>query len=109
MTTINTDNNVITLVNVFDVDEDKQQALTDLLAKATTDVMRHLDGFVSANLHMSLDGKNVTNYAQWKSKAHFETMLENAEAQVHMKEATMIANKITPNLYRVAHCEEVSE
>jgi quinol monooxygenase YgiN len=106
MAKINSSDNILTLINTFDVDQNKQQALTDLLVKATTDVMRNLDGFISANLHMSLDGKHVANYAQWKSKAHFEAMLDNPEAKIHMKQAGAIANKITPILYEVAHSDD---
>lgn len=105
MTKINPEDNVMTLINTFDVDPDRQQDLVDLLTQATTDVMRHIDGFISANLHKSLDGKNVANYAQWKSEAHFEAMFENPKALVHMKQATEIANKITPVSYK-AVCSE---
>lgn len=105
MTKINPDDNVLTLINTFDVDPDKQQALIDLLTEATTDVMRHMDGFISANLHKSLDGKHVANYAQWKSKAHFEAMLRNPKAQEHMKQSVVLVNKFTPILYE-ATCSE---
>jgi quinol monooxygenase YgiN len=105
MTTIDPGNNVLTLINMCDVDLDKQQALIDLLTEATTDVMRHLDGFVSANLQVSSDGSHVANYAQWKSKAHFEAMLANPKARVHMNQAAAIANKITPILYQAIHSE----
>lgn len=105
MTRINPENNVTTLINTFEVDPEKQQELIDLLTEATTDVMRHLDGFVSANLHKSLDGKHVANYAQWENKATFEAMLKNPEAQVHMKQATDIAISITPILYQAVHSE----
>ncbi len=103
MTHITSDNNVITLINTFEVDLEKQQELLELLIEATTDVMQHIDGFVSANLHKSLDGKSVANYAQWKSKAHFEAMLENQDAQVHMGKAAKIATKFSPILYQVEH------
>jgi heme-degrading monooxygenase HmoA len=36
--------------------------------------MKHAPGFVSANIHRSLDGKKVVNYAQWESKEAFEAM-----------------------------------
>ncbi len=55
---------VVTLINVFTVAPEDQQRLLDLLAEATGSVMNKLPGFVSANLHKSLDGKRVVNYAQ---------------------------------------------
>jgi antibiotic biosynthesis monooxygenase (ABM) superfamily enzyme len=50
-TTITPDQDVMTLVNVFTVEPDRQQELVDLLARATDEVMQHLPGFVSANIH----------------------------------------------------------
>jgi quinol monooxygenase YgiN len=99
--TIATDAPVVTLINVFEVTADRQARLVEILEKATVDVMRHLPGFVSANLHRSLDGTRVANYAQWKSVEDFERMLANPDAQAHMKEATAIA-KAAPVLYKVS-------
>ena len=68
--------------------------------------MRGLPGFVSANLHKSLDGTKVANYAQWRSREHFEAMLEDSAAAVHMKEAAEIAEKFEPHLYEVSFVDE---
>lgn len=54
---------VITQVNVFTVPEDGQQALIDLLIEAAK-AASHVEGWVSASLHRSLDGRRVVNYAQ---------------------------------------------
>ena len=69
MTKIAVDNNVVTLINVFTVRPEQQQLLVDLLVEATEAVMKYQPGFVSANIHKSLDGTRVTNYAQWRSAA----------------------------------------
>ena len=84
MVTIAKDNEVVTLINVFTVAPEDQQRLVDVLADATRAVMRKQPGFVSANIHRSLDGTRVTNYAQWRSTEAFETMLQNQEAAEHM-------------------------
>ena len=63
--------------------------------------MQHIDGFVSANIHQSLDGKVVTNYAQWRDKAAFDAMLEDDEARVHMKKAAELATSYSPVLCTV--------
>ena len=90
-TTITTDSAVMTLINVFTVDPDHQQELVDLLIEATDTIMQHLDGFVSANIHRSQDGHHVVNYAQWRSRADFDAMLQDARARTHMKRAAEIA------------------
>lgn len=53
--------------------------------------MRHLPGFVSANIHKSHDGRRVVNYAQWRSREDFEAMLQNADARPHMARAAEMA------------------
>jgi hypothetical protein len=55
-TTIAIDQDVATLINVFTVTRMTQQPLVDLLTEATKQVMRHRPGFISANIHTSLDG-----------------------------------------------------
>ena len=62
-TTINTDQHCH-LINVFTVNPDSQPQLIDLLHEATNQVIRHRPGsFISANIHASLDGTRVVNYA----------------------------------------------
>jgi antibiotic biosynthesis monooxygenase (ABM) superfamily enzyme len=52
------------LINVFTVDPKDQERLVELWQEGTEEVMRHLPGFISANVHRSLDGTKVINYAQ---------------------------------------------
>jgi heme-degrading monooxygenase HmoA len=106
MTTISTEWDVVTLINVFTVAPEDQQGLLDVLVEATESVMNGLPGFVSANLHASLDGTKVTNYAQWRSREDFEAMLQNPEAMVHMREAARIAERFEPHLYEVSFVDE---
>jgi quinol monooxygenase YgiN len=77
MTTIAKGTRCVTLINVFVVDPQKQQRLMDLLVEATETTMRDLPGFISANIHKSLDGTRVANYAQWRSREDFQAMLQN--------------------------------
>lgn len=92
MSTIEEGRSVLTLINVFTVASEKQQALVDVLVKATEETMRHLPGFVSANIHRSFDGKRVVNYAQWRDQAAFEAMRKDPKAAPHMAAAAALAN-----------------
>jgi antibiotic biosynthesis monooxygenase (ABM) superfamily enzyme len=56
MAKIETDRDILTLINVFTVAPEKQEALVALLIEATKQTMRHLPGFISANIHKSYDG-----------------------------------------------------
>lgn len=100
-TTIATGTTLATLINVFTVQPERQRRLVELLTDATDEVMRHMPGFVAANIHASTDGTKVVNYAQWESAAAFHAMLDNPEAQAHMGQAAELADTFEPHLYTV--------
>lgn len=100
-TTIATNQDVATLINVFTVTSETQQPLVDLLIEATEQVMRHRQGFVSANIHTSLDGTRVVNYVQWGSHEDFRAMLNDPTAREHMSAVDALATS-EPHLYQVA-------
>jgi quinol monooxygenase YgiN len=91
-TTIHPGADVMTLINVFTVAPDKQQELVDVLVEATEKVMVSVPGFVSANIHRSLDGSRVVNYAQWRSREAFEAMRQDPRAGEHMGRAAALAS-----------------
>lgn len=107
MTQISKDAGLITLINVFTVTPDNQRKLVDLLVEATEQTMRHIPGFISANIHKSLDGNRVVNYAQWRSKDDFDAMLKNPKAIPHLKQAAALA-KFEPHLYEVIEAIEAA-
>jgi quinol monooxygenase YgiN len=99
--TIAKDNKVVTLVNVFTVEQENQPRLVQMLVEATEKTMKHVPGFVSASIHKSLDGVRVVNYAQWRTREDFEAMMKNPDAQRHMKPITEIA-QFDAHLYEVS-------
>jgi quinol monooxygenase YgiN len=101
MTTIDTSNTHATLINVFTVEPDRARPLVDLLATVTEETMRHVPGFVSANIHLSTDGTRVVNYAQWASAEAYEQMLQDPSAREHMAKAAALASGFDPHLYTV--------
>ena len=108
MTTITTDKSLVTLINVFTVSPENQQRLVDLLVEATQRTMRNQPGYLSANIHKSLDGTRVTNYAQWRSQADFEAIEKNPEVAVHMRAALQLATSFEPHLYKVSFTDTIS-
>jgi heme-degrading monooxygenase HmoA len=105
MTHISKDQDVVTLINVFTVDPERQQRLVDVLVHATESVIAELPGYVSANIHKSLDGTRVANYAQWRSRDDFEAMLRHPDAAPHMQAAAAMA-AFEPHLYEVVYTHE---
>ena len=101
MTTIQANAPYATLINVFTVDPERAADLADLLTAATDEVMQHLDGFLSANIHVSTDNTRVVNYAQWASAEAMLAMQANETAREHMIKAADLAISFEPHLYRV--------
>lgn len=100
MTTIKVDKDIITLINVFTVDPSRQQQLVDALVETTKEVWRSQDGFISASVHKSKDGKKVVNYIQYKGKEAFDKRLDNPEAVIRMNKVLSMA-KADGHLYDV--------
>jgi quinol monooxygenase YgiN len=101
MPTIDQSGRCATLINVFTVSPERARELTDLLVRATDEVMRHLPGFRSANIHLSTDGTRVLNYAQWDSAQAYQAMLQNPAARAHMGKCAALAVSFDPHLYTV--------
>jgi Antibiotic biosynthesis monooxygenase len=86
------ENKIVTLINVFTMEPAVQQRVVDMLVEATETLveetektMTRLSSFLSASIPKSFDGLRVVNYAQWRSRADFEAMTKNPEAEAHLK------------------------
>ena len=101
MTTIDPHSSLATLINVFSVEPERARELAGLLTTATDEVMQHVPGFVSANIHLSTDGTRVVNYAQWESAEAFQAMLKNPAVREHMDKCAAVATSFEPHLYTV--------
>lgn len=99
MTTISSE--YVTLINVFTVAPESAEALANVLTAASAQVMRHIPGFVSANIHVSTDRTRVVNYAQWESTDAYKAMFDNADAGEHMTKAAALAESFDPHIYVV--------
>lgn len=108
MTTLDPNDNYVTLINTFQVKPEYADKLTELLYHAS-EVMRNVPGFISANLHISEDKTRVVNYAQWRDKSDLEAMYRNSEAQPHLKSAADLAESYDPVLYTLRYSDGCSE
>ena len=91
----------VALINVFTVDPRRQTELVDALDRATVQIFATVPGFVSANLHVSLDRTRVVNYAQWASAEQYEAAMALPVMHEHLSEATSLAASWNPTLTRV--------
>ena len=99
-TVIREDDNIATVINVFDVEASKQQDLIDVLNEGTEKVFRQRPGFVSVNILASKDGTKVVNFAQWRTPADVQATLADAGAQEYAKKAAALG-KPAPGIFSV--------
>ena len=99
MSTIDSNNKICTLINVFTVEPEKQKELFESLKEASKKILRKMPGYISANVHMGDDGKTVTNYAQWASFQEYQNFFAVPEVTEHMKKAADIAIEFKPVTY----------
>jgi len=71
---------VLTMVNVLTPGPGKQLETIQLLQAGMDKTMRHQPGFISANVHRSLNSDHVVVYAQWKDQASVEAAAKQIES-----------------------------
>lgn len=104
MPIITADSGFITQINVFDVPPGGQEALIAYLAEAAR-AARDVEGWVSASLHRSLDGRRVVNYAQSADADAARRVFEHLEAK-GMIEGNRRFGQAHPGLYQVVYTLE---
>lgn len=91
MSIIDTDDVYVELVT-FEVDDSQAQLrLLDELTAQVNAWVKTIPGFISANFHLSLDGKKLFNYAQWRSRAAWETFASDNRRQ-QIRDAVKLAS-----------------
>lgn len=96
-----------TLINIFTVIPEHQQALVEILTEATETVIQFLPGFISAAIHKSFDGTRVVNYTQWRSPEDFDAIFNDPDVIVYMNKAQALATN-DGHLYEVVHTTRIT-
>jgi hypothetical protein len=99
MAVIRADQNVVTQINVFEVDPKNQEPLAELLVEAVQRVC-NMPGWISASVHKSLDGTRVTNYAQAADHPAWEAIIARLQKDGFFERFQKLS-KPNPCLY---HC-----
>src|SRR5436853_1188724 len=100
MTTIVANTQVTTGITIFTVAPENQQQLVDLIVRAAEEIAQSQPGFISINVHKSLDKTHVISYSQWENRQAFDEILQNTTVIPYVQQILKIAT-IKPNFYEV--------
>jgi quinol monooxygenase YgiN len=101
MTTIVANSQLTTAITVFTVEPENNQRLVDLLVRAAQEVIRKQPGFISINIHQSLDKTQVVSYSQWQSRQAFDEILQHVTVIPYVQAILKLAT-FEPHFYEVA-------
>jgi hypothetical protein len=104
MPTIEAGTSVVTHINVFTVDPAKQQALVDSLVETVNEAKR-VDGWISASIHRSFDGRQVVNYVQFESAAAAQEVTRHLFSRA-LIQRNVALGRVAPGEYEVAYVLE---
>ncbi|MEH2239203.1 Nif11-like leader peptide family RiPP precursor [Nostoc sp.] len=91
MATISDQAGLLTVINVFTVQPEQQQRLVDFFIENKEIPMKQ-PGFISANIHKSLDSTRVVNYIQWSNREALESASKNPDFIAMTKQAAEFAS-----------------
>ena len=94
----------LVIINTYTVKPERADELLDLLVRANVEVMQDVPGFISSNLHLSLDRRQLVNYAQWASVEATVAARDNPEVQARIQAVAEVADGFTPVLYALRGC-----
>ncbi|MGB3297366.1 MAG: antibiotic biosynthesis monooxygenase family protein [Phormidesmis sp.] len=100
MASLDLENQLVTVIILFKVKDAQQTAVVDKV-KQLFEVAKRQPGFVSANLHRSLDGVKVANYAQWENEAALEKFKQLLEAQALGAQLQELIEEMDSHLYEI--------
>lgn len=100
MTAIDLENRLATTIILFKVKEGQQVSVVDKV-KQLFQLAKQQPGFVSANLHRSLDEIKVANYAQWENEAALEQFRKRSDVQSLWASLQEFVHEADSHLYEI--------
>jgi heme-degrading monooxygenase HmoA len=94
-----------TMINVFDVEPEKQQQLIEIWLEEGKK-FETWPGFVSTTLHRSLDGTRVINYAQWQKAEDWLNLAKQGGQLFSRFKGIAVSD---PHLYEVIYLSTATE
>lgn len=91
LTTLDPGDGHITTINTYTVTPERAEEVLAYLVHSAEETVRHVPGFLSFNLHLSLDGTQIVNYGQWESRDAVMAARENPKVVALLAETLKIA------------------
>lgn len=104
MATLDLENQWVTVIILFKVKEGQQAAVIEQVQELFA-IAKHQPGFVSANLHRSLDGLKVANYAQWENETALENFRQLPNVQARVAPLQELVEEMDSHLYEIVASE----
>lgn len=104
MAALDLDNQLITPIILFKVKPGQQAAVVDQVKRLFA-IAKQQPGFVSANLHRSLDDLKVANYAQWENEAALEQFRDRSDSQALVSELQDMVEEMDSHIYEIVASE----
>ena len=104
MATLDLENQLLTVIVLFKVKEGQQTAVVEKVRELFA-IARQQSGFVSANLHRSLDGAKVANYAQWENMESLEGFRRLPEVQALIAPLQKFVEEMDSHLFEIVASE----
>lgn len=99
MAIIDSFRSVYTVVITFQSEDEKEQDIILTKALQFSSLAKKYNGFISSNFHKSHDGKNILNYAQWKSQQDYEAF--RGDSSIEQERETIMALSVSAQTYYV--------
>ncbi|MFC9057711.1 antibiotic biosynthesis monooxygenase family protein [Streptomyces sp. NPDC057074] len=90
-TVLRAGDDTVAMINVFEVEPERQAELADVLNEGAEKHIRHRPGCISVNILTSNDGKRLIYFAQWRSKADIRATMSDPDCQVFREKAAELA------------------
>lgn len=104
MATLDLENQLVTVIILFKVKDGRQAAVIEKV-KDLFKIAKKQPGFVSANLHRSLDGLKVANYAQWENETVLEAFRNLPQTQALAAPLQDLVEEADSHLYEIVASE----
>jgi heme-degrading monooxygenase HmoA len=102
--TISADADVVVLINTFTCTAERREQVMEALGKLGP-IATAAPGFLSASIHVGLDGTRVVNYVQWRSVEDVKAFVADQRLQAALASLKGVAT-VDPQMYRVVRVVE---